>query len=621
MRTTENTIIKPFPKKLTVYFSLIYATPIVAAWLILNFLKVFKFQDAVKALFAPIPLIAIALAIVYLIFIYKHFTKKLLSYDGTEQAKEVANRAIKKFETTALISAIANTLILPTVVRAAGVAIGIYWELTPILVCCLGTTFSYSLFFYICFMQVLEGHMAELPLMEKYKSMPYIERNVFVMVFGGIGLIAYSLTPIFVSELRQLPIMKLFGVYIFPSTIFGLTMLVFDSFMQSRGFMKRISDVQNFAKIVADKDYTENSLPIRSRDELGMISNHLNSFYNGTRHLLNDIDKAVQDSLQNANILSNKMTETIDSVSNITNNVNTVKDMVEGQALIVDKSYSTINDMIKKIDGLNKSVEVQVSGISNSSSAVEEMVANIRSVTRILENNSETVNSLGNESETGRQKINDSVKLAEVILQHSAGLLEASSIVQNIASQTNLLAMNAAIEAAHAGESGKGFAVVADEIRKLAEQSNKQGKTITAQLKELQSIINNVVNNTKDVQKQFEIIFDLTNSVRQQENIIKNAMEEQNEGSNQVLQSISDIHSSTEIVRTNATSLLSGGKQIVDEMANIATESYEISTAINGIVNATDQIKSSVKKVSEESEQNKASLDIVQKHVGEFKLK
>jgi methyl-accepting chemotaxis protein len=71
--------------------------------------------------------------------------------------------------------------------------------------------------------------------------------------------------------------------------------------------------------------------------------------------------------------------------------------------------------------------------------------------------------------------------------------------------------MNAAIEAAHAGEAGKGFAVVADEIRKLAEQSNTQGKNIGTQLSELQNIIQGVSDNTRAVQNQFEVIFNLTN--------------------------------------------------------------------------------------------------------------
>ena len=276
--------------------------------------------------------------------------------------------------------------------------------------------------------------------------------------------------------------------------------------------------------------------------------------------------------------------------------------------------------MLTKINELNANVNMQVDGVSNSSSAVEEMVANIRSVTHILEGNSSTVQELGAESENGRKRINESAELAAIVLEKSAGLVEASSIVQNIASQTNLLAMNAAIEAAHAGEAGKGFAVVADEIRKLAEQSNTQGKNIGSQLNELQGIIQSVSDNTKAVQKQFEVIFNLTNKVQQQESVIKNAMDEQNAGSAQVLQSITAIKTSTEIVKENTGVLLDGGKQIGEEMRNLADVSREITESMNEMAAGSGQITKSVELCQRLSDENKSNLDSLKNNVSMFKI-
>ena len=337
--------------------------------------------------------------------------------------------------------------------------------------------------------------------------------------------------------------------------------------------------------------------------------------------ILIELENAVQDSIENANDLSVKMTETVDIADKIVTNVSTVKNSVMLQSSSVEESYNTINQMMEKTKGLGESVDVQVQGISNSSSAVEQMVANIRSVTQILENNSITVNSLSVESEHGREKINQAVELAETIIQHSVGLLEASSIIQSIAAQTNLLAMNAAIEAAHAGELGKGFAVVADEIRKLAEQSNKQGKVITGQLKDLQESINSVANNTKEVQKQFEVIFDLTNTVKQQESVIKNAMDEQSAGSTQVLQSISEIRNSTDIVKNNTKILLDGSSEIGERMQELASSNYEISSSIAEISTEIATISSKITEVKDSASENKEGLDVVNKHVAEFKLK
>jgi methyl-accepting chemotaxis protein len=407
---------------------------------------------------------------------------------------------------------------------------------------------------------------------------------------------------------------------IVPEGIIGAVFIVVTSRLQMKAVNGRVKLIQEFTQQVAEKDYTGETLPVMTRNEFGLLINDLNTFKTETHSLLSDIEKSVNISLRTADNVSSSMTETSSSIEHIMANINNVKERAVYQSESVSKSDQTIQNMLSKINELNDNVNVQVDGVSNSSSAVEEMVANIRSVTHILEGNSTTVKELGTESENGRKRINESTELAATVLEKSAGLVEASSVVQSIASQTNLLAMNAAIEAAHAGEAGKGFAVVADEIRKLAEQSNTQGKNIGSQLSELQGIIQNVSDNTKAVQKQFEVIFNLTNKVQEQESVIKNAMDEQNEGSTQVLQSIAEIKTSAELVKENAGVLLNGGKQIGEEMHNLANVTREITEAMNDMAAGSGQITKSVELCQRLSDENQSNLDSLKNSVDMFKI-
>jgi len=210
---------------------------------------------------------------------------------------------------------------------------------------------------------------------------------------------------------------------------------------------------------------------------------------------------------------------------------------------------------------LNGHVTEQAAAVTESSAAIEQMIANIRSVTSTLQRNTRNVEELQEASEVGHSGLSGVVADIRGITAESESLLEINSVMQNIASQTNLLSMNAAIEAAHAGEAGRGFAVVAAEIRKLAESSAVQSKTISTVLKKIKSSIDTITKSTEGVLRKFDAIDEGVKIVAGQENNILNAMEEQGQGSRQILQAMGQLKDITQKVKEEACQMVESSKK------------------------------------------------------------
>jgi len=201
---------------------------------------------------------------------------------------------------------------------------------------------------------------------------------------------------------------------------------------------------------------------------------------------------------------------------------------------------------------LNGHVTEQSTAVTQSAAAIEEMIANVQSVTSALSKNAGHVKELQGSSQIGHTGLNEVAADIREVANESESIMEINAVMQNIASQTNLLSMNAAIEAAHAGESGRGFAVVADEIRKLAESSSAQSKTIGAVLKKIKGSIDKITRSTENVLNKFDAIDEGIKTVAEQERGVLNAMEEQMHGSTQILQAIGRLSDITHQVKEDA---------------------------------------------------------------------
>ena len=295
---------------------------------------------------------------------------------------------------------------------------------------------------------------------------------------------------------------------------------------------KPISRVADTLKDIAqgEGDLTK-TIIIKSKDEVGDLANYFNQTLEKIRNLVISIKKQSVILFDIGNELASNMTQTAAAVNEIAANVQSIKSRVINQSASVTETNATMEQVVLNINKLNSHVDSQSLNIAQASSAIEEMVANTRSVTETLIKNSANVKTLLDSSEVGRAGLQDVATDIQEIARESEGLLEINSVMENIASQTNLLSMNAAIEAAHAGEAGKGFAVVADEIRKLAESSSEQSKTISTVLKKITSSIDKITKSTENVLSKFEAIDTSVRVVSDQEENIRNAMEEQGQGS------------------------------------------------------------------------------------------
>jgi methyl-accepting chemotaxis protein len=358
----------------------------------------------------------------------------------------------------------------------------------------------------------------------------------------------------------------------------------------------------------------------RRTDEVGDLVRALSDMTTDLNDGMRTIGASVEELGSVGAELATSMERTDRALERITAGVEAVSGQSIEQSAGVEETAATVRVMAGTIEELDREIEAQAKGVAESSSSVEEMVGNIRSIAANVERLSAGFGHLLAAAEDGRSKLERATGFIGEVAKQSDKLREANTVVSGIAAKTNLLAMNAAIEAAHAGDAGRGFAVVADEIRGLAGSAAAQSKEISRDIGGIRRSIDEAVGSAAEARDSFAAVQEHIRDVSELEREINGSLDEQRAGSRQILEALASINDVSGKVRSESHELRSGSQAIGAEMGELQHATLLLKEAAEAIGRSMREIGESTSEVARLSLRNRSAIEAVETLLSHYVL-
>ena len=368
-----------------------------------------------------------------------------------------------------------------------------------------------------------------------------------------------------------------------------------------------------------DKDLTKR-LEIYHNNEISQVKKSVNAFVNTVHETVREIGTANYNLRETFENVKGQLDATKNQMDNISLEIQTATSTLEAE----DKSVMDTSELVAQISSnittLNQMIDSQVEAITQASAGIEQMIGNIQSISISVDKMAGEFNELNAATVEGIEKNRIVNELLNSVLAQSKSLQDTNMVIANISSQTNLLSMNAMIESAHAGEAGKGFAVVAEEIRKLADTSATQSKSISENLKLIAENIRKVVESADLSKASFEVVSDKSNNTSELVYSIKKATEEQSEGSKHLLETLSTMNNISVSVQRSSKKIGDRALTVLDAIAGLKESSKNMAQNFNKIVSTTEVTQQTTKNLNQLTEDMTQAVNDISERIDEFKV-
>jgi methyl-accepting chemotaxis protein len=324
--------------------------------------------------------------------------------------------------------------------------------------------------------------------------------------------------------------------------------------------------------------------------ELGSIATRLDALVQDLRGLVLTVKERLGQLEEAGSSLASSIKGTGESSERIERSVGDSKERLDEQSAAVRQVSAAIEAFAKSVEELSHKIENQAELLTESSASVEEMIANVETVAANAEASAKEAERLAAEGSEGKARIEEVDAAVGSIVLSSENLGEAARLITEIADRTNLLAMNASIEAAHAGDAGRGFSVVAEEIRKLAEQSTSRAGDISADLDRVTRAIESVRSASSAVVGSFASILEKSGALGDSVRAIGGAMSEQREGGRLVLEALARLNEITSDIARSSNDMAAGKQSMLGQVGRLREANESVVKNDEDIIEGTGEI-------------------------------